>query len=398
MVSVPWTFASVLGHVNPETFRRDFWNRKVLHVPRTRPGHYDTLVTLADLERHLSAPQAFARHCVTTPRQGHGMPDPPPASLGEVYGRLLEGNSLRVRKLETLLDPGAPLMALVRDMVDELQHPLESLSCYVAREAAAGLGPHHDETEIFTLQISGRKRWRLFHRCPSGEACTYDPASLAEPSEELTLQAGDFLYIPSGTVHEVMAEAAAFSITLVFDAFRWRCLADLLGARLATLEPFLDALPAGALLGAKPGAALREGLARRLALMKQAVETISVDEVVDLLVPRLVSHIPWPVDGHLAQVLRLPELTSDTIVERVPGLPCHMVRAAGQLRLMLPGGFTLQASVRVEPALRAVLAAKAPFAVGALHDTLSTAAQLVLARRLIGCGVLRPVGVDQVKP
>ena len=387
-----WAFASLLGAVTPDVFRREYWGKQWLHVQRTREDFYDGLITLDEIERYLSMPEAFSRHSVATPRHGYGIPEPPPASLGEACERVMDGSSLRIRRMECFLDPAAPIMSLVRDMIATLQHPLESLSCYVARAGAAGLGPHHDETEIFTLQIAGRKRWRLYHRAGRiGAAGVYDAADLGEPACELTLQPGDLLYTPRGLIHDVGAEAGSFSITIVFDPFTWRSILDVLSARLAATEPFQETLPAGALLG-QTADAVAPDFRDRMDRVRQALDTLDAAEFVDSLAETFVSRLTWPPGTtHLAAALDAGTITLDTAVERNVNVVCHLARHGDRVRLTLAGGYTIQASARAEPALRAVLAASAPFLVADIHHSLGDAAKIAIARKLVASGVLRPL-------
>ena len=144
----PFTFARLLAPSTVETFCDEYWAARPMHVVRGISDFYDDLISLAELERLFAIDGFFARHLATTPERGMGAPDPPPSSVSEVYERLAGGASLRLRKLETVLDSGRPIIVLLRDIARILGHPCESLSCYVAPAGARGLGPHHDETEI----------------------------------------------------------------------------------------------------------------------------------------------------------------------------------------------------------------------------------------------------------
>jgi ribosomal protein L16 Arg81 hydroxylase len=384
-----WSLASIV-QMQPQQFRRDYWGRRPLHVIRQHRSHYDDLVALSDVERYLSQSEIFSRGFVTTPRHGYGMPEPAPRSMAEVFERLSEGSSLRIRKMECFLDPDSPLVSLTRNMVQELQHPLESISCYVARAGAAGLGPHHDETEIFTLQISGSKRWRIYQRVSSASSGTHDPEGLGTPSCELNLKAGDLLYLPSGWVHDVSAEEASFSVTLVFDAFRWASLLDVLSSKLSSAEAFLQALPAGSLL-TQDTTSLEEELELRRALMRQAVEAITAQDLVDVLASRLVGGMIWPLREQMQAVLAGGPLTADTLVERNAAVSCHALHTDGAVLVTLPGGYQLRMSERVGPALQNIISSTAPFRIGEILDCLSEPAKLRLAQKLLECGLLRLV-------
>ncbi|CAE7286503.1 RIOX1, partial [Symbiodinium microadriaticum] len=104
-----------------------------------------------------------------------------------------------------------------------------------------GFKAHHDEVEVFMLQLEGAKRWRL-HRCPKGPlprsyCWDYKEEELGPPLMELVLEAGDLLYLPRGTVHKgvAMEDRPSHHLTIsTYQRFSW---ADLLEKALpAALE------------------------------------------------------------------------------------------------------------------------------------------------------------------
>src|SRR5688572_9483880 len=70
-----------------------------------------------------------------------------------------------------------------------------------------GVGPHVDSYDVFLLQASGERRWRIARR--------FDPAlderaplkilRRFEPEQELVLSPGDLLYLPPNWAHEGVA-------------------------------------------------------------------------------------------------------------------------------------------------------------------------------------------------
>jgi mannose-6-phosphate isomerase-like protein (cupin superfamily) len=69
-----------------------------------------------------------------------------------------------------------------------------------------GLAPHHDDVDVFIMQVEGRKRWKLYspieHDLPREYSPDLDQEQLSTPSHTLTLEPGDFLYFPRGVVHQ----------------------------------------------------------------------------------------------------------------------------------------------------------------------------------------------------
>src|SRR5258705_8392467 len=104
------------------------------------------------------------------------------------------------------------------DAVDELHEPLAHLAqkfeaffhggtqinLYAAWRCLHGLDLHHDDQDIFILQLDGRKRWLLYGFSAEGLDGSQLTSSSVPPAGALldqTLQPGDLLYIPRGCFH-----------------------------------------------------------------------------------------------------------------------------------------------------------------------------------------------------
>lgn len=72
------------------------------------------------------------------------------------------------------------------------------------------VGPHFDNYDVFLIQGSGRRRWRLGQRCDSRTPLAGHPQMRLlkrfEDSDEVVLDAGDILYVPPGLAHWGIAE------------------------------------------------------------------------------------------------------------------------------------------------------------------------------------------------
>lgn len=392
----PWSFEALLAPHDVAQFFAEFWGKKPLHLARKQPSFYAGLLQLEGLERYLALDEFFVRHSITTPRQGYGLPDPPPASLSDVQARLVAGSSLRLRRMECFLHPSEPVMQLMRSMQLTLEHPKDSLSCYITPPGAEGLGAHHDETEIFTLQIAGRKRWRLYHRAEGAEARVHDPSTLAAPSADFVLEPGDLLYLPRNVVHEVTSDEPAFSLTMVLRPFDWNALLELLAQKVAATRAFLTPLPAGTVLSGDV-APLERAFAERIELLRGALAELSPQALLSACAEKLVGGLTPEPQPRIAQLFAPSELGHDTLLERMPGAACHLSRRGERVVLRLAGGHSLEASHRAAPALEHALGARAPFSVQQMHESLSSTAKLALAERLVGAGLLRIVSSSGVE-
>ena len=70
-----------------------------------------------------------------------------------------------------------------------------------------GVGPHYDSYDVFLLQGSGRRRWRISGQRDHALVDGLPLKILAhfEPQEEWVLECGDMLYLPPGYAHEGVA-------------------------------------------------------------------------------------------------------------------------------------------------------------------------------------------------
>lgn len=71
-----------------------------------------------------------------------------------------------------------------------------------------GVGPHYDSYDVFLLQVSGRRRWRI---APLTDRRLQPDVPLKilshfEPEQEWVLEPGDMLYLPPGWAHDGIAE------------------------------------------------------------------------------------------------------------------------------------------------------------------------------------------------
>lgn len=391
----PYLFESLISPLSASDFCERYWGQRYLHVARDNADFYSALVGFSDIEQCLATNALFQRDSVATPYRTDGMPEAEPQCASEVYDRLAQGKPLRLRRMETVMSPDSPVMAMLRDMEQKLQQPLTSLSCYISPASELGLGPHHDESEIFTLQISGAKTWRLFNKVTADEPGLYEPDGLGDPDHEITLKAGDLLYVPSGLIHDVTVadSEASFSLTIVFEPFRWAAVLDLVVARLGRSALFLKPVLAGTRNGTD---AFDRAFDERIAAIRQELANLTADNLADVLTSRHLAGTTLPPAARISSVLKIGEIDLGTRVSMLPGITWNLIREDDRIRLALPGGYSLFASPAIEPALRAVLGAQKPFLVSDMSNSLSASAKIALAKRLVGCGLLRLHSTEQL--
>lgn len=85
-----------------------------------------------------------------------------------------------------------------------------------------GVGPHFDYYDVFLLQASGKRHWRLGQACSSDSRIRSDTECKIlqsfETSEEWLVEPGDLLYIPPGLAHWGIAEGECLTYSVGFRA------------------------------------------------------------------------------------------------------------------------------------------------------------------------------------
>ncbi|MBB1047832.1 cupin domain-containing protein [Dietzia cercidiphylli] len=107
-----------------------------------------------------------------------------------------------------------PIIDFVRGMTSDIGHPVQT-NAYITPPANRGFDPHYDVHDVFVLQVSGTKRWRVHepvHHYPlADQPWTDHREAIAErakdePVIDTVLEPGDCLYLPRGWVHSAEAQ------------------------------------------------------------------------------------------------------------------------------------------------------------------------------------------------
>ena len=143
-----------------------------------------------------------------------------------------EGATLILRGLERYHPTSA---AFCRALAADLGHPVRA-NTYVTPAHAQGHAVHYDLHDVFVLQCSGRKHWRIHERhvvdpIPDDNMNPFvRTEDLGATVVDEVLQPGDSLYIPRGWPHVASTTGeASVHLTLGVHALTWL---DVLGAAL----------------------------------------------------------------------------------------------------------------------------------------------------------------------
>jgi bifunctional lysine-specific demethylase and histidyl-hydroxylase NO66 len=371
---------------DPDRFAAAHWARAPLYRPQADAAAYADLFSLGDVDHILSSttPRYPAFRMVKDGRQldrrsytrsgrvgGQPVDDlADPAGVYELFG----GGATIV--LQSLHRFWPPLARLARDLELALTHPVQ-VNAYVTPPASRGLGVHHDEHDVFVLQVHGRKRWDVHD--PDGRP--EDRLIVAE------LAPGDCLYIPQRFPHAAWTAATA-SVHLTVGVVPTTWAEVVRRAVGSVVEDALSGEPLPAGFAADP-AALTAGVAERLAELRRRLDKLDPAAIAVAAADRFWSSRPPILAGQLQQLLALEEIGEDTVVRRRPGAVCRLRQRHDRLEVLL-GDRVLQMPARLAPVM-GVVAASDRLTVGELAGHLDPSSRLVLVRRLVREGLLETV-------
>ncbi|MEA2194857.1 MAG: hypothetical protein QOG42_1291 [Solirubrobacteraceae bacterium] len=385
----PTALDLTLDPVDGEAFLADYCDRRPLVVARGEAGRFDAVLSDADVERLVCetairvpafrlvrdgaqlALSGYTRDIAWRPGSFSGT-----ALVDRVAEEHAAGATLVLQALHLHHHPAA---LYCRGLEIALGWPVQA-NAYCTPASAQGFAVHHDTHDVFVLQVCGRKRWRIY--APVVELPLKDQRWSAEratdvgaPLHDITLHAGDTLYIPRGWPHEAAA-ADGGSLHVTVGLHRPTRL-DAMRAALADCADDVEFRRALEADGELPSA-LVERLAARL----------RPGDVARRARRRFVDSRRPILDGQLAQMRALATLTTGTLLDRRATVIADLEpRAGGGVALRFEGK-----EVRFPPqaaaAVAALHSARAPFTAADLPGRLDAAGRLVLVRRLVREGFL----------
>ena len=194
---------ALLAGLSPAQFMRQYWQKKPLLVRQAIPG-FQPLLSRAALVKLATFEHVESRLIVQQPK-----------------GWRMKQGPIAARSLPPLSKDGWTLLVQGVDMHDAGAHALlqqfrfapdarlDDLMISFAT-TGGGVGPHFDSYDVFLLQASGRRRWRIGQQkdLTLQQGVPLKILQNFEPDQEFLLEAGDMLYLPPGYAHDGVAEAA----------------------------------------------------------------------------------------------------------------------------------------------------------------------------------------------
>lgn len=377
----------IVAPTSADEFLAAFWERQPLAVSQSEEGRFDDLLSQQNVERLVcdtgirypafrlvKAGEQIALGEYTTDVPWSPQPFSRTADVHRVLAEFEAGATI---VLQGLHYNWRPLAEFCRGLEAALGHPVQANAYYTPR-GSQGLPVHHDTHDVFVLQVAGHKRWLVYD--PVFELPLRDQRYKAElgapgdPVQDLTLAAGDVLYLPRGWMHEALtSDADSLHITVGVNVYSW------IDAMRAAVDSCADDIEFRRSVPAHGE--------QSVDLLERVREQLAAESVSRRMRSRLVRSRRPVLGGQLGQVRALDDLTADTELRRRPTVIADLERGPDGAALVFEGKRISFPAQAVE-AIAFAAATDGAFRAADLPGELDEAGRLVLVRRLVREGFL----------
>ncbi|MFZ7116398.1 MAG: cupin domain-containing protein [Bacteroidota bacterium] len=212
--------SKLIDPISKEEFIEKYWQKEMLLIKRNNPHYWDLLLHISQVDEILtttsiSPPDVLlvnAEHQLHIDKYTRNGQEIDALKLFQFFS---SGNTIILNQLHKKIHS---LGVFCESMEYEFGLPFQT-NIYLTPPHAQGFTSHFDTHDVFILQITGSKTWRIYNRPIVNPLLTqsYDSNTHKISSEfsEFVLNQGDTLYIPSGLIHEAFSnDTLSMHITL----------------------------------------------------------------------------------------------------------------------------------------------------------------------------------------
>lgn len=331
----------LMAPVSRQEFLDSYYEQDALINIRNEPNRYASLLTLAMLDDFIAS--ADLREGMVDLTNANN-----PMSRDDYVGE--DGRISRIAIAREYQRGSTIIFPHLHDSMFQLGEFCRSLeevfSChmqtniYLTPGPGKGFPPHYDNHDVFVLQVSGSKKWRLYGTPVTipyrGERFELGEHQVDAVSREFTLSAGDCAYVPRGLMHDAenVGDEPSLHVTVGLITKTW---ADLLLEAVSEL-----ALEEGGFRRSLPPAFATRDFDRDEArkhfagLLEQVATKASMDGAFDLLADNFVRGRRPNLAGVIMADPPVPQ--PDDRYRRRRFVPWNVAGDEGALVLIGPGG------------------------------------------------------------
>ncbi|XP_013193613.2 bifunctional lysine-specific demethylase and histidyl-hydroxylase NO66 [Amyelois transitella] len=226
-------FKWMIAPYDPNDFLNRVWEKKPLHIARNKPKYYRDLISTPIIDKMLRNDNIqFTKNIDITSyvdgkRETHNPEGRAHPYL--VWDYYVNGCSIRLLNPQTYMQK----LHLLNATLQEFFNSFVGANAYLTPPDSQGFAPHYDDIEAFILQSEGKKHWRVYKPITEEEVLprvsskNFEQEEIGEPILEVTLEAGDMLYLPRGYIHQGVTIEGEHSLHVTVSMYQKHSWADL---------------------------------------------------------------------------------------------------------------------------------------------------------------------------
>jgi len=310
--------------------------------------------------------------------------------LNQLYAAYSDGHTIVVNEIQRFWDP---IKSFVQNMRLQLDHNVVA-NLYLTPQNEKALSPHYDSHDVFALQISGEKHWIVYDdtNFKTPLLNSFQPVFQREHlsgAREITMKAGDIMYIPRGVPHEAYtADNSSMHITIGVHPTQW---IDLITKSLLNLSQsnveLRKALPIGFLKSDMDSLLSPDAKIDFMKILQMALNEDNIKGSLSILEEEFrLKEQPKP-DGHFLHLDNLNKITIETKLTKRDGLTSKVVNNFSGARILFQGN-TIKGPSQIADTLDFISKQNESFQVQEI-PFLNDENKLKLAKRLVRGGLLK---------
>lgn len=337
-------FSKVIAPHSVEDFFNTYHEKEILHVKRNDNSYYSNILTSEEISSYLDRQDIFYPS-VRVVKNGKEIPANEYTLKQVPIGHHKKDGVVNTEKAFALFNSGATLVIQAgQRYFDNLSKCCLALSqkfnspvqanLYITPDRSVGFNPHWDTHDVFVLQISGTKTWKLYgfeKELPTKNQKFVSAGYSKEPLQTLQLFPGDFLYVPRGYVHDAMADdGISAHITIGILSYTWARLFNEVFPQLEEIKGFREAVPFWK-------GDLTELIKEKTELLKESLAGLDFDKGIHRLNDNYNRMQPQPLNRYFQSLLDVKQLSDDTKLSVNEGVVLRTTETADGIHLQLLG-------------------------------------------------------------
>jgi ribosomal protein L16 Arg81 hydroxylase len=389
-------FRDLIQPVGVEDFEVNYWEQQVLHIQRENPDFFSSLFSIADLDKVLeyNRPKGGSLRVVKSQQPMNSTVyenKDGSLNLNQLYAAYADGHTIVINEIQRYWDP---IKKLIESIRSHTSHNAVA-NLYLTPENEKALSPHYDSHDVIALQVSGEKHWILYDdtHFKTPLLKSFQPIFQREylsGAKEITMKAGDLLYMPRGVPHEAYTtDKSSMHITIGVHSTQW---IDLITKSLLNLSQknieLRQALPLGFLNSANDLLTTDVKL-DFMNILKQVLEKENTEGALNILREEFRTKEQPRPDGHFASLDKISHIGLETELCKREGMTSAVTNDPSVARILFQGN-VIKGPSQIAGTLAFISEQENAFTVNDI-PFLNEGNKIKLAKRLVRGGLLKVV-------